>query len=375
MQQLKKQKQPVLICGAGISGLTLAKALQLQGIQVIVFERDEALEGRPQGYSLTIQQGRKILKDIGILEEVFKMKSRCSKYITMTNEGSELFRNDFTKKNFNEQNIPIPRELLRKIIFDSLEKDTVSWNKKVLNFKIEEDSVLLEFEDSKMIKGCCVIACDGIRSIFREKLIGDPLKFLNVIAINGIVEIDHKLTKNTEFQTVDGFSRIFIKPFIEDKSMWQLTFPIEEEAIKKIKSFEEGKEIAFEKVKGWHSPVVEMVKNTDPSTMRIGGLYDRDPIEKKWKTTLITIIGDSAHPMSPFKGQGANNALDDVSSLMECLNDSKSILEAFEKYENIMIERSKIHILKSRNGVEFLHTKDVFDKIKVQEYRQFTEKK
>eukprot|EP01080_Neovahlkampfia_damariscottae_P009610 gene9610-1812_t len=369
------QQEPFLICGGGIAGFTLAKALQLQGAKVLVFERDEKLDQRAQGYSLTIQQGRKILKDIGVLEQVYKMESRCTKYISMTNEGKVLFINNFSKKEFNEQNIPIPRELLRKILYDSLEKDTVCWNKKAIDYEIKDDLVILEFEDGSKIKGCCAIACDGIHSIFRDKLVGDSLKFLNVIAINGIVPIEHKLTNNTEFQTVDGFSRIFIKPFIDDKSMWQLTFPLKEEEICKIKSFEEAKEMALEKVKNWHSPVVEMIKNTEISTMRVGGLYDRDPIEKPWKSTLITVLGDSAHPMSPFKGQGANNALDDVSSLIECLTESKSILEAFKKYEELMIERSKRHIFKSRNGVEFLHTKDVFDKIKVKEYRQFNGKK
>jgi salicylate hydroxylase len=368
------QTLPFLICGGGIAGFTLAKALQLQGAKVIVFERDENLECRPQGYSLTIQQGRKILNLIGVSEPIYKLESRCSKYISMSSDGKVLFTNNFSKKKRDDQFIPIPREMLRKILYESLDKDTVQWGKQVVDFKMEQDFVTLEFKDETKFKGCCVVACDGIRSLFRDFLVGDPLKYLNVVAINGIVPIQHKLTTDTEFQTVDGVSRLFTKPFMDDKTMWQITFPMEEEKIKEIKSFEEAKEIVQERVKDWHSPVPEMIKNTEPSTMRVGGLYDRDPIEKPWKTTLITLLGDSAHPMSPFKGQGANNALDDGSSLMDCLKNSKSIPEAFETYEKLMIERSKIHILKSRNGVEFLHTKDVFDQIKIKEYRNFTGK-
>merc|ERR1719188_1201297 len=79
----------------------------------------------------------------------------------------------------------------------------------------------------------------------------------------------------------------------------------------------------------------------------------------------MTLLGDAAHPMSPFKGQGANQTLLDAVSLARELDDARgragpdggtSLLGALRLYEAEMMERSSRKVLASREAASFLHS-------------------
>ena len=76
----------------------------------------------------------------------------------------------------------------------------------------------------------------------------------------------------------------------------------------------------------------------------------------------VTLLGDAAHPMSPFKGQGANQALLDAVQLARALRkfacaprDSPSLPQILDSYEAEMMSRASAKVLASRTASEFLH--------------------
>jgi 2-polyprenyl-6-methoxyphenol hydroxylase-like FAD-dependent oxidoreductase len=66
----------------------------------------------------------------------------------------------------------------------------------------------------------------------------------------------------------------------------------------------------------------------------------------------VTLIGDACHPMSPFKGQGANQALLDGLGLARCLRAGTKLSD----FESKMLHRSAAKVRASADAAQFLHS-------------------
>src|SRR5690606_25578595 len=126
----------------------------------------------------------------------------------------------------------------------------------------------------------------------------------------------------TIFQTANGNERIYIMPYDKTSVMWQLSFPMSEENAKKLRlnGAEALKEEALRRTP-WHDPIPQILQATEVSKISGYPVYDRALLtpEHLAKADSVTLIGDAAHPMSPFKGQGANQALLDALALARAI--------------------------------------------------------
>jgi len=404
----KKNYPHLAIIGAGIGGVALAVACLHRRIPFTLYERDSGFEARSQGYGLTLQQASRAIEGLG----VFSLEEGVisTRHVVHTPEGKVIADWGVRKLGLldaktspKRTNVHIARQSLRLALLDQLGgHDAVQWGHQLVDFNEgdgggegEVEGVDLSFQvegEMKRANADLVVGADGIRSAVRSLLMGEdasPLCYLGCIVILGICSltdledededededesikgVDRSLLDSaTVFQTANGNERIYIMPYAADSVMWQLSFPMSEKEAKALSAqgAQALKEEACRRCQ-WHDPIPQILAATLEAQVSGYPVYDRALLEPEMlqKGAQVTLIGDAAHPMSPFKGQGANQALLDALALARGITKNCRPLSQWRKagvresvlteFESEMLERSATKVKDSAEAAQFLHS-------------------
>lgn len=184
----------VAIVGGGPGGLTLARLLQVKGVNVKVYERDVNKHARVQGSPLDLhdESGLAALIAAGLLEEFKRNFLPGADRKKIMNEQAEVLFSDHDTKaeeNFGHEHFrpEIDRGTLRKILLDSLQPDTVVWDSHFISMDKQGDGWKLNFKNKEPVYANIVIGAEGANSKIRSYVTGIKPFYSGVTMLEGNV--------------------------------------------------------------------------------------------------------------------------------------------------------------------------------------------
>jgi salicylate hydroxylase len=337
----------IVIVGGGIGGLTTALAMTQAGFSVTVYER--AAELADQGAGITLApNATRVLYHLGLGPEleatsVTPPMTEYRHYRTgevilrmMTKDYREIYGAPYMRLHrWDLQHAMIQR--LAQTAPGALRRGSC-----VDQVVPHDGHVALRFANGRTEMADLVVAADGIRSTIREALFNPaPPVFTGFVAWRGLVATADLPAHLRESAVAFGQGRHINRYLVRRGELlnfvavaqrnkweaegWTIPAPLDE-FLEEFSSFDEGTRTVISR------PVLGQVFKW--------GLFGRSWLEE-WSCGRVVLLGDAAHPMLPFLGQGGANAIEDAMILARCLQSSAVPEQAFALYQRTRAPRAR----------------------------------
>ncbi|KAL2256441.1 hypothetical protein VTK26DRAFT_1649 [Humicola hyalothermophila] len=383
--------RPILIAGAGVSGLLLAQYLRRCGVPFRIFERDTDLATRGLGWGLTLHWSLPALRSLlpedlvrrlpeAYVDRVAVAEGRASTFPFFDLSTGELKAS--TPAAAESQRIRVSRDRFRRLLAMNID---IEWGKAVRTFETCSDgTVTVQFDDGSSSEGRILVACDGSSSRIRRALFpGQPNHQIPVrlmgVKVDCTPEEIEPLRKLDPFFLQGAASRndSFVYFSILDapgnsSGLNKATYTCQLVVSWPIRNgfFNQSSPIDFPETNEggilllrkfadtWAEPFRSLARSI-PTDTEVKYLDLRDWLPPKGLRTTghVALVGDALHPMSMYRGEGANHAIVDVQDLVELvmpalLGDPAPVelRAALDRYEDRVVARSRPAVLASRQA-------------------------
>jgi len=376
------QDKRIAIIGGGPSGLTLARLLQKKGVDVKVYERDLNKNARVQGSPLDMHEesGWAALSKAKLISEFNKHVLTGADKKIIVNERAEIVLSDHeTKSDEDADSKPsrpeIERGALRKVLLESLQPETVVWDSHFVSMEKQNEGWLLHFKNGSSAYADIVVAADGANSKIRPYITNIKAFYSGIIMLEITINDAEKATPHI-YALLNGGK---VMAFGNGRNIlggqkgngdlgFYATFKADENwATNSGLDYADRTQLLAwfkEEYSGWSSIWYELFKNT--ATPVIPRPIYCMPLDQTWETLPnLTMLGDAAHVMPPFAGEGANMAMLDALELSECLTSAKynTLQEAISAYEAAMRKRAAVAAKQSLENGERMHSEGALEKM------------
>lgn len=374
MNNIRNKK--IAIVGGGPGGLTLARILQMRNADVTVYERDVNKDARAQGATLDLhhESGLRALEEAGLMD-AFKANFRPgADFLRVVDKHGNILEedNDRHEGPAEAYRPEIDRGPLKKILLESLQPGTVIWDCQFLSLTPEKDGWQLHFKDGKTAYADIVIAADGANSRIRPYITDIKPFYAGVTMVEGAVYNSAENSPRVH-QLLNG-GKLFILGdektlIVSSKGDGSLVFytgcKTAEDWVKKagIDFSDKVQVLAWFKATftSWDDIWDELFEHA--AAAFIPRPQYCMPFDQTWDALPnLTMLGDAAHLMPPYAGEGVNMAMLDALELGLCLtsNDHPDIRSAIAAYEQAMRTRAAATAEMTMESTNALHSPEAF---------------
>lgn len=347
------EHHPIAVIGAGIGGLTLARVLHTRGIAVTVFDLEPSADARTQGGMLDIHaDSGQLALHAADLHAAFRELIHSGGQATriVDRHGTVLLDE---KDDGTGDRPEVDRGQLRDLLLNSLPAGTVRWSRKATGARTLADGRHeVGFADGTVVTTDLLVGADGAWSRIR------PLLSPATPAYTGVSFVESDLLAADDRHPAsaalvgDGFffclgeQRGFLAHRETDGSLHVYTALVTEQSWLDGIDFgdtDAATAAVLARFEGWHGSLHALVADAD------GPLVPRHihalPAGHRWDHVAgVTLLGDAAHLMSPFAGEGANLAMLDAAELARALSEHPGDTEAaLSAYERDLFTRSETY--------------------------------
>ena len=358
--------QRIIIIGGGIGGLAAGLALLRRGFKTTVYERADAFREIGAGLIVTAN-ARRALADLGVDDAL----AACSSNVRVRNTCNyatgavmQEISNAEIERRYGYANLQVHRGDLHNVLLDgirAIDPQALVAGHDFARLDQDDAGVTVHFRNGVTVAGDAVIGADGNASAVRSQLFpGEATTFNGQVAYRALIPRDRVPDAIMDLQMA-------MHP---GPQRYLLIYPLRHGDLLNVIGC--GKATAWAE-EGWAIPattqefadaysdfapqLVEMIGTIPEGELFKWGLRDREPLAT-WVAGRVAMLGDAAHPMTPFLGQGACIAIEDGLVLGRAFAASATVAEALARYEAARRERGTNVQLWSREEGEALQDPD-----------------
>jgi len=347
------------IIGAGIGGFSAAVALRRVGFEVDVYKQAPELTEVGGGINMAPNAVR-VLHRLGLGPGLDRDGVRPHfTHQRRWQDGRTLQKaplNPLCEQLYGAPHLTIHRRDLLATIASRFPNEHIRLNHRLAGFADQGDTVEAWFDNGARTSFDVLVGADGIHSTVQAGLFGHEAPvFAGCVAYRGLVPIERvaDLGLDHSNQSWVGPGGHFVHYFVSRGRLLNFVGWTEHDTWNREDWTDRATiDRALAAFGGWHPQIRRIIAAAE--TCFIWALFDRDPLPR-WSIGRTTLLGDACHPMYPFMGQGAAQAIEDGAALAASLvAGSGDPADSLKRYEQLRIPRvSRLQAMSRANKARF----------------------